>query len=363
MKKIILTMALFGLTFQFLSAAQMYKKLEGGESFDTTADNFSDAVYTVGVTTMRSLDDGLETWLFEAEKLNPVIYLTTTKAEEIGISLLSDGYYARDVSYTGGNTATWIQMTENTEPAAQYTGAPLFMQFDAWASTSTDYKGDDHQNGEVVLRFFPVLDMQRFLYDGGVIIESWYRKNDETSWTKFSTKVSGPDGHVVSTEDLWGDLNDANPVEITWDAKTDIPDFNGNISVRIRAKYGSTPFATEPAPYVGGSSGGGSTPSAQFELDGNDAYGMAGYSFYDPSPGGADATSYSDSMAKRDDILSTSGLTSVGSFDDGMYTYPVYDFQGMENVRDQFVAGLTGRYYAITDTSLIAVQPAGTGAN
>jgi hypothetical protein len=363
MKKIILIMALFGLTFQFLSAGTMYKKLEGGESFDTTADNFSDAFYTVGVTTMRSLDDGLETWLFEAEKLNPVIYLTTTKAAEIGISLLSDGYYARDISDTGGNTATWIQMTENTEAAAQYTGAPLFMQFDAWASTSTDYKGDDHQNGEVVLRFFPVLDMQRFSDDGGAIIESWYRKNDETSWTKFSTKVSGPNGHVVTSEDLWGDLTDGYPVEITWDAKTDIPDFDGNISVRIRAKYGSTPFATDPAPYVGGSSGGGSsgggsTPSALFELDPSDAKGISGYSYFDPA--GADAATYGDAITKRDTILGASGLTSVGSYDDGVQTYPVYDFQGMESARDQFVPGLTGRYYSINDTSLVAVQPAGT---
>ena len=347
-------MALLGLTFQFLSAGTMYKKLEGGESFDTTADNFSDAFYTVGVTTMRSLDDGVETWLFEAQKLNPVIYLTTTKAAEIGISLLSDGYYAMDISDTGGNTATWIQMTENTEAATQYTGAPLFMQFDAWASTSTDYKGDDHQNGEVVLRFFPVLDLQRFSDDGGAIIESWYRKNDETSWTQFTTKLSGPNGHVVTSADLWGDLTDGYPVEITWDAKTDIPDFDGNISVRIRAKYGSAPFTTDPAPHT---DGGGSTPSAQFELDINDGMGKTGWSYYDASPGSADEATYGDAITKRDTILTDSGLTSVGSYNDGVWTYPVYDFDGMEHVRDQFVIGLTGRYYAINDTSLVAVQP------
>jgi hypothetical protein len=68
-------------------------------------------------------------------------------------------------------------------------------------------------------------------------------------------------------------------------------------------------------------------------------------------------------MAKRDETLLNYGLSSVGSFNDAVQTYPVYDFQGMENVRDQFHAGLTGRYYAITDTSLIAVQPTSSGAN
>ena len=253
-------------------------------------------------------------------------------------------------------------MTENTEAAAQYTGAPLFMQFEAWAGTTTDYKGDDHQNGEVRLRFFPVLDMQKFADQGGAYIESWYRKNDETIWTQFTTKVSGPNGHVVTAADLWGDLTDGYPVEITWDAKTDIPDFDGNISVRIRAKYGSAPFATNPAPYDGGSVGGGSTPSAQFVIDPADANGNAGYSFYDPDPFSADSATWADGITKRDSILTDAGMTSVGSYNDGVYSFAVYDFQGKESVRDQFVSGLTGRYYSINDTSLVAVQLS-AGAN
>jgi hypothetical protein len=358
MKKIILIMALFGLTFQFLSAGTMYKKLEGGESFDTTADNFSDAFYTVGVTTMRSLDDGLETWLFEAEKINPVIYLTITKAEEIGISLLSDGYYARDNSDTGGNTATWIQMTENTEAAAQYTGAPLFMQFDAWASTSTDYKGDDYQNGEVVLRFFPVLDLQRFADDGGAIIESWYRKNDETSWTQFTTKASGPNGHVVTTEDLWGDLNDANPVEITWDAKTDIPDFNGDISVRIRAKYGSAPFTTDPAPFV--PSGTAPTPSAQFELDTVNPFN----DFIDWDPAGSDmgitdlnGDGTADEKDKFQKVLSDFSLTPVGTYDAAGTDVPVYELDATAITNLTAMNPAPG-FFVFTGNKLIRVKEA-----
>lgn len=368
MKKIISTMALFGLTFQFLSAAQMYIKDEADpQAFETTADNFNDAYYTVGVTIMPTNEGGTDVWVLGAEKLNPVIALSTDKISEMGLAV-PGGFYARETLDIPGNSSNWVKMVENSEPDAQYKGPPLFMDFDAWSSTSTDYKGDDFQNGEVVLRFFPVLDMQRFSDDGGAIIESWYRKNDETSWTKFSTKVSGPNGHVVTVADLWGDLTDGYPVEITWDAKTDIPNFNGNISVRIRAKYGSTPFATDPAPYVGGSSGGGSsgggsTPSALFELDESDAYGVSGYSFFDASPGGADETSYGNAIAKRDTIIGDNALTSVGSFDDGVQTYPVYDFQGKESVRDQFVPGLAGRYYSINDTSLVAVLPAGSGAN
>ena len=363
MKKIISTMALFGLTFQFLSAAQMYIKDEvNPQTFETTADNFNDAYYTVGVTIMPTYEGGTDVWVLGAEKLNPVIALSTDKISEMGLAV-PGGFYARETLDIPGNSSNWVKMVENSEPDAQYKGPPLFMDFDAWSSTSTDYKGDDFQNGEVVLRFFPVLDMQRFSDDGGAIIESWYRKNDETSWTKFSAKVSGPNGHVVTVADLWGDLTDGYPVEITWDAKTDIPDFNGDISVRIRAKYGSVPFATDPAPYVDSSSGGGSTPSAQFELDPDDYNGAGGHSFFDASPGGADETSYSTAIVKRDTILGDNALTSVGSFNDGVQTYPVYDFQGKESVRDQFVPGLAGRYYSINDTSLVAVLPAGSGAN
>ena len=361
-------MALFGLTFQFLSAAQMYKKDEvDPQAFQTTADNFNDAYYTVGVTIMPFNDSGTDVWVFQAEKLNPVIYLSSDKIAEMDVPV-TPGHYARENLDIAGDSSDWVRMVSNDEADAQYKGPPLFMDFDAWSSTSTDYKGDDFQNGEVVLRFFPVLDMQRFSDDGGAIIESWYRKNQETSWTKFSTLVSGPNGHVINPEDLWGDLTDGKPVEITWDAKTDIPDFNGNISVRIRAKYGSTPFATDPAPYVGGSSGGGSsgggsTPSAQFELDPTDPYGIQGYSFYDATPGGADDVSYGSGVAKREAIILDNSLTPVGSYDDGMQTYSVFDFIGFESARDQFVPGLTGRYYSINDTSLIAVQPAGSGAN
>jgi hypothetical protein len=358
MKKIILTMALFGLTFQFLSAAQMYKKDEADpQSFQTNADNFSDAYYTVGVTIMPFNESEKDVWVLQAEKLNPVIYLNSDKIAEMDVPV-TPGHYARENLDIAGDSSKWVKMVENSEPDAQYKGPPLFMDFDAWSSTSTDYKGDDFQNGEVVLRFFPVLDMQRYSDDGGAIIESWYRKNDETNWTKFSTKVSGPDGHVVTVADLWGDLNDGNPVEITWDAKTDIPDFDGNISVRIRAKYGSAPFTTDPAPHT---DGGGSTPSALFELDSSDANGISGYSYFDPA--GADEATYGTAINKRDSILGNNGLTSVGSYDDGVQTYPVYDFQGMESAREQFVPGLTGRYYSINDTSLVAVQPAGTGAN
>ena len=363
MKKILLTMALLGFSFQFLSAATMYVKDDVNlQSFNTANDNFNDAYYTVGVTIMPVIDydTGAAGWLLEAEKLNPVIYLDDAAIAEGDIWGADAGFYAKEGTST--YDSTWVKMRVNPVPEAQYKGPPLFMDFQAWSATSTDYKGDDYQNGQVVLRFFPVLDMQKFYDQGGAIIESWYRKNDETNWTQFTTKVSGPNGHVFDEYELWGDLSDVYPVEITWDAKSDIPDFDGNISVRIRAKYGSAPFATNPAPYDGGSGGGGSTPSAQFVIDPADANGNAGYSFYDPDPFSADSATWADGITKRDSILTDAGMTSVGSYNDGVYSFAVYDFQGKESVRDQFVSGLTGRYYSINDTSLVAVQLS-AGAN
>jgi len=352
-------MALFGIAFQFLSAAQMYIKDEANpESFSTTADNFSDARYTVGVTIMSYDDSGTESWELPAEKLNPVIWLDANKIAEMGIPV-SVGEYAREVLNTVDNTSTWVRMSENPDADAQYKGPPLFMDFKSFASHSSDYKDDVYQNGEVVSQYFPIIDIEQFNESGGANFETWWRISSESDWNKCETINDGPNGAVTDPYQIYGDLNDSYPVQNTWDAKTDLgTDFNENIVVRIRAKYGIEAFASAPAPH---SDGGGSTPSAQFELDSTDAMGVTGYSYYDDSPGSPDVDNYSDPIAKRDDILSTYGLTGVGSYDDGVQTYPVYDFQGMESARDAFVPGLTGRYYAINDTSLVAVQPAGTG--
>jgi hypothetical protein len=105
MKKIILTMALFGLTFQFLSAAPMYERDEADpKSFLTTADNFGDAYYTVGVTIMPVNDDlEGEVWLLQAEKLNPVIYLSSDKIAEMGVAV-PPGHYAMENLDNVGNS-------------------------------------------------------------------------------------------------------------------------------------------------------------------------------------------------------------------------------------------------------------------
>jgi len=334
----------------------MYKKDEVDlQSFQIAADNFNDAYYTVGVTIMPVNDSGTEVWVLQAEKLNPVIYLSSDKIAEMG-EAVPPGHYARE--NLDGGTSQWFKMVENSEPDAQYKGPPLFMDFQSFASTSLDYKNEVYQNGEVVSRYFPIIDADKFDESGGAHFETWYRVSSDSNWTKCETILSGPNGAVNTLQEIYGDLNDSYPVENTWNAKVDLPDFQEEIVVRIRAKYGTEPFANPPAPHTDGN---GSSPSAQFEFDSSDAYGLSGYSYFDPA--GADAATYGTAINKRDSILGNSGLTSVGSYDDGVQTYPVYDFQGKESVRDQFVTGLTGRYYSINDTSLVAVQPAGTGAN
>jgi len=353
-------MALFGLTFQFLSAAQMFKKDDVDlQNFQTTADNFGDAYYTVGVTIMPFNESGTDVWLLQAEKLNPVIYLSSDKIAEMGVDVPA-GHYAMDSSDDANNTSNWVKMVVNSEPDAQYKGPPLFMHFDAWSSTSSDYKGDSFQNGEVVSRYFPIIDADKFDESGGAYFETWYRVSSDSNWTKCEAILSGPNGAVTTLNEIYGDLNDSYPVENTWNAKVDLPDFQEEIVVRIRAKYGTELFANPPAPHTDGN---GSSPSAQFELDSYDEMGNTGYSYFDNSPGSDDTANFSDSLAKRDAILSNYSLSSVGSYNDGVQTYPVYDFQDMASALQQFVISLTGRYYAINATSLVAVQPAGTGAN
>ena len=360
MKKIILTMALFGLTFQFLSAAQMYKKDEIDlQAFQTTADNFNDAYYTVGVTIMPFNDSGTDVWVLQAEKLNPVIYLSSDKIAEMDVPV-TPGHYAMENLDIAGGSSDWVKMVQNNEADAQYKGPPLFMDFQSEASTSLDYKNEVYQNGEVFSRYFPIIDVDKFEVSGGAHFETWYRVSSESNWTKCETIQDGPNGAVSTLYEIYGDLNDSYPVQNTWNAKVDLPDFQEEIVVRIRAKYGTEPFANPPAPHT---DGGGSTPSAQFELDPADPYGISGYSYYDATPGGADEVSYGSGVAKREAIILNNSLTPVGSYDDGVQTYSVFDFTGFESARDQFVLGLSGFYYAINDTSLVAVQFKGSGAN
>jgi hypothetical protein len=362
MKNILKILFLIGLSGNFLIAAKMYIVDDvNPDSFTVTAGDppIGDAYYTVGVTIAPFDNHGTDEWELTDAKLNPVHMLDNAFFVDSNIPGGVPGLYylAQATTLTGSTQFIYKKMVINSVAHEQYTGQPLFMLYDAWANTADDYKGDSIPTGEAALRFFPVLDMVKFTADGGAYFDYHYKIEGQTTWNECNTIKSGPNGAVSTEGEVFGDLTDHLPVETIWDAKTDLgTDFNENIVVRIRAKYGTEAFASAPT-----DSGSGSTPSAQFELDGNDANGMAGYSFYDPTPGGADATSYSDSMAKRDDILSTYGLTGVGSYDDGMQTYPVYDFQGMEAARDAFVPTLTGRYYAINDTSLVAVQPAGTG--
>ena len=159
-----------------------------------------------------------------------------------------------------------------TDPALQYTGKPLFMQFESQASNSEDYKGETFQNGEVFSRFFPILDPVKFNSEGA-FFETWYRKSSEMNWTKCETIESGPNGPVSNDSEVWDDLNDYYPVEITWDAKTDLPNFDDEIVIRVRAKYGTEAFLTAPA---------SSTPG-----DGNSTYPGDGNSTY---PGDGNST-------------------------------------------------------------------------
>ena len=288
MKKIITILTLLGLTGNYLTAAVMYEAdPENSAQILSLPSDFSveDATYTVGVTIQAFTEDNVTKWEIPDAKLNPVIKLPQAFLDDLennspdGIPAGISPNQAFAKYETNVDGSFYSRMKEVTDPALQYTGKPLFMQFKSHASNSEDYKGDTFQNGEVFSRFFPILDPVKFGTDGA-FFETWYRRSSEMSWTKCETIESGPNGAVSSDSEVWGNLNDHYPVQITWDAKTDLPNFNDEIVIRLRAKYGTEAFATDPSSSTPGDSGTPGDGNSSYPGDGNSSYPGDGNSSY-----------------------------------------------------------------------------------
>ncbi|MDB3959055.1 hypothetical protein N9408_09115 [Opitutales bacterium] len=288
MKKIFTILTLLVLTGNYLTAAVMYEAdpVHSAQILMLPSDfSVDDAQYTVGVTIQAFTEDNMTKWEIPDAQLNPVIKLPQAFLDNLETSpagIAPDQAFAK--YQTNGNGSFYSRMKEVTNPALKYTGKPLFMQFESHASYSADYKGETFQNGEVFSRFFPILDPVKFNSEGA-FFETWYRKSSEMNWTKCETIESGPNGAVSSESEVWDDLNDHYPVEITWDAKTDLPNFDDEIVIRVRAKYGTEAFLTAPTSTLGdgGTSGDGNSTypgDGGTSGDGNSTYPGDGNSTY-----------------------------------------------------------------------------------
>tara|TARA_B100002019_G_scaffold82643_1_gene71401 strand:- start:826 stop:1839 length:1014 start_codon:yes stop_codon:yes gene_type:complete len=224
-----------------------------------------------------------------------------------------------------------------------YQGAPRVIAVTAGQSNIVDSR-------DVVIEYGLLLGQGK----GDAYVEYWFKANPGASkWENIdNANVLGTkEGIVLESasgyyQSVWeaGESSFANNINTS------------NAQIRVTAKLGNTESNWNGEGEFGGSGGsGGAAGTAIFEIfDVND---MVGVAYWDPANPG----SYTSSTDKRDTILSNAGLVSAGTYDDGMYVYPVFDFQGYEGIRDQFAPGLTGRYYSINDTNIVQVKPQANG--
>jgi hypothetical protein len=219
-----------------------------------------------------------------------------------------------------------------------YKGAPLIIDVRAGQS-------DFNESKDVEFGFHLLLGEGK----GDAYIEYWFRADYSGPWEKIHpeylsseswatdgiTSNSGQHGNVWKAGDQLGNQVKTN-----------------NAQIRVTAYYGSTPSGWdgngEFVVSTGGTSGGTGPAYELFDI--NDATGAPFWDVSDPA--------YASSIEKRDSILGNSGLVSVGTYNDGVQEYPVYDFTGYESDRDAFdPAYTTGHYFfAITDTNIIKVK-------
>jgi hypothetical protein len=269
MKNIVKILFLLGILNQsLLGEFSITYKLDPDATteFNSTQDPPWDAYYVVGVTTIPVLLDGNEsnqTWLEHEAQLNPVFKFNSSAITDLfgtGSTVSTDARYAITSIPSEGNTGnvTYKEVILQTDTNYQYSGKPIVFNLYAFASNSGDYKGDTYQNGEVVMRYFPVLDIEQ-VDSQGIYIEALYKTDG--NWTKCNSSDMVIDSAGIQYEDIngsnksqiWGDLNDTYPVELTWNAKQGLPNFDGNITMRVQIKYGQSAFDTNSTSGSGGS--------------------------------------------------------------------------------------------------------------
>ena len=326
MKNIVKILFVIEFSGNLLIAAPMYLVDEVSPlSFTVTADSppIGDAYYTVGVTIAPFHNHGTDEWVLTDAKLNPVHMLNDAFFTDSAIPGGVPGLYylAQATTLTGSTQFIYKKMVINSVAHEQYTGQPLFMLYDAWANTADDYKGDSIPTGEAALRFFPVLDMVKFTADGGAYFDYHYKIEGQTTWNECNTIKSGPNGAVSTEGEVFGDLTDHLPVETVWNAKTDLgTDFNENIVVRIRAKYGTEAFTSAPTD-SGSSSPSSGSGDAFVEKTGGNIIDVLD----EEATSDLDADGEINAADKILQVIQTFTLSQVGTYDDGMNTFDVFN--------------------------------------
>lgn len=263
MKNIVKVLFLFGILNQYLLGEfSITYKLDSDTTSEhnSTQDPPSDSYNIVGVTTIPVLLDGNEnnkTWMHIDAELNPVFKFSTDDIDHLfgsDSSASTTAAYAITAMPSEGSSGnvTYNEVELETDSEYQYSGKPIVFDLHAFASTSDDYKGDSFQNGEVVMRYFPVLDIEQ-VNSQGIYIEALYKTDG--NWTKCNSSHMVIDSSGIQYEDIngsnkaqiYGSLTDHYPVELTWNAKQGLPDYDGNITMRVQIKYGTSPFGSSSA--------------------------------------------------------------------------------------------------------------------
>lgn len=253
--------------------------------------------------------------------------------ESDGVTPIPEGKYALDLDIQSAPKLTPV----TTDGA--YQGAPRVIAVTAGQSDIVDSR-------DVVIEYGLLLGEGK----GEAYVEYWFKADGYNSASKWqnidNNNVLGDQEGVVSESASgyysanWkaGSSSFANGINTT------------NARIRVTAKLGNTESGWNGEGNFTSSSSSAGGGSSTFELfDVSDADGVA---YWDP----AAPEGYTSSMQKRDSILSASGLVSVGTYNDGVQTYPVYDFLAKESYRDQFTGGLTGQFYSINDTNIVRVK-------
>ncbi len=262
-----------------------------------------------------------------------VYELMASEAVDVNSITIPAGKYALNLEVPSAPELTSVTT------AGAYQGAPRVIAVTAGQSDVIDSKN-------VVIEYGLLLGQGK----GDAYVEYWFKPNSGASkWENIDNAnvLGAKEGILLESQSGYyiadweaGESSFANNIN-TSDAQ-----------IRVTAKLGNTESNWNGEGEFGGSGGAAST--AIFEIfDVND---MVGVAYWDP----ANPENYTSSTHKRDSLIAQ-GLIQAGTYDDGMYVYPVFDFQDWEAVRDLFAPGLTGRYYSINDTNIVQVKPQASG--
>lgn len=253
--------------------------------------------------------------------------------ESDGTTAIPEGKYALNLTNPSAPELTPVTT------AGEYQGAPRVIAVNAGQSDIVDSR-------DVNIEYGLLLGQGK----GEAYVEYWFKADGDNSASKWqnidNNNVLGAQEGVMAESESgyysadWkaGESSFANGINTT------------NARIRVTAKLGNTESGWNGEGHFTSSSSPAGGGSATFELfDVNDAVGVA---YWNPIA----SEGYTSTTQKRDSILSNSGLVSVGTYNDGVQTYPVYDFLGKENFRDQFAGGLTGQFYSINDTNIVRVK-------